>query len=228
MKENNVRQHFDSIAYEYDKYKKRHSYYYKQIKFSLSKRVPEKSIILEVGCGTGDILAFLKPRKGKGIDISKEMIIIARKKHPNLKFEVSDAENIKDSEIYDVILLVDIIEHLYNIPRAIESISKVTHQDSKILIWYVNPWMSWVTEIAEKLNLKMPEGDHNWVKLSKLKEILKENGFSARIEFGLILPINIPPISDFLNSIFYKIPLLNKFCYSILLDCRRLNQNNVR
>ena len=27
--------------------------------------------ILEIGCGTGDLLAFLDPPSGKGIDISK-------------------------------------------------------------------------------------------------------------------------------------------------------------
>lgn len=52
--------------------------------------------VLDVGCGFGDLYAFLKKqgihlRKYVGIDINPRMIAIARKRFPKLKFEFRDS-----------------------------------------------------------------------------------------------------------------------------------------
>src|SRR5262245_4314889 len=47
--------------------------------------------VLEIGCGTGDLLAALEPRTGVGVDISPEMLRIAAGRHPRLRFIQADA-----------------------------------------------------------------------------------------------------------------------------------------
>ena len=47
--------------------------------------------MLEIGCGTGDLLAACKPRTGMGLDIAPRMIARAREKYPDLAFVVGDA-----------------------------------------------------------------------------------------------------------------------------------------
>ena len=48
--------------------------------------VPEGKKVLEIGCGTGDLLAALKPSYGMGVDISPKMIDAAQGKYPVLAF----------------------------------------------------------------------------------------------------------------------------------------------
>src|SRR5262245_19689489 len=55
--------------------------------------IPEGSRILELGCGTGHLLAALKPSHGVGVDFSEGMIAEARKAHPHLTFVVGDIED---------------------------------------------------------------------------------------------------------------------------------------
>src|ERR1700761_7110564 len=55
--------------------------------------IPEGLRVLDAGCGTGRLLAALRPRRGVGIDISPEMIEIARADHPQFEFAVGDVED---------------------------------------------------------------------------------------------------------------------------------------
>src|SRR6266516_2739931 len=55
--------------------------------------IPEEARVLELGCGTGDLLAALKPSFGVGVDFSAGMIDEARKAHPDLTFLVGDIED---------------------------------------------------------------------------------------------------------------------------------------
>jgi ubiquinone/menaquinone biosynthesis C-methylase UbiE len=46
--------------------------------------IPEGSQVLEVGCGSGGLLAALKPSRGVRVDFSPEMIALARQNHPGM------------------------------------------------------------------------------------------------------------------------------------------------
>src|SRR5262250_3745436 len=55
--------------------------------------IPEGARVLELGCGTGDLLAALKPSFGVGVDFSAGMIDQARQAYPDLTFVVGDIED---------------------------------------------------------------------------------------------------------------------------------------
>jgi mannose-6-phosphate isomerase-like protein (cupin superfamily) len=55
--------------------------------------IPPGARVLELGCGTGELLAALEPSFGVGVDFSPGMIAQARKAHPDVSFFVGDVEN---------------------------------------------------------------------------------------------------------------------------------------
>ena len=101
----NQRQLFDVIAPYRDAWKRRNWYYNEQLRDLVSSMVLPNSTILEVGCGTGDLLGHLRPVRGVGIDISEEIIRIARQKHPSIDFYVGDAEALPVSGTFDYRLM---------------------------------------------------------------------------------------------------------------------------
>jgi predicted RNA methylase len=76
--------------------------------------------VAEVGCGSGEILVQLQPQLPSetiyfGFDISKDSIAIAKKKETDkIKFEVRDISSENENCFYDLLLVIDVIEHIDN------------------------------------------------------------------------------------------------------------------
>jgi ubiquinone/menaquinone biosynthesis C-methylase UbiE len=79
-----IHQYFEDIASQRLKWKKRNRFYYQFLEKYFSFIIPEGSKVLEIGCGTGELLHAVKPSYGVGVDFSANMVSIARKKFPEL------------------------------------------------------------------------------------------------------------------------------------------------
>lgn len=82
----NVAAQMDIIADERDKWISKNKYYYENLIDFLKFNVPENSSIIEIGCGTGNLLKNLNPARAVGIDISPEMVRIAKANNPDYDF----------------------------------------------------------------------------------------------------------------------------------------------
>lgn len=98
----------------HDIYKK----YYKSEAERILKLVKKCKIstgnFLEIGCAQGDILEYLNPyfKKVIGLDISKEMVVLAKNK--GLDVRQGTLEEIEISEKFDCVYMGDLVEHLHN------------------------------------------------------------------------------------------------------------------
>ena len=70
---------FNNLANKRDFWINKNSSFYSDDRFYMKFLTGENIKILDIGCGTGELLAYLKPNKGLGIDLSKKMIEIANK-----------------------------------------------------------------------------------------------------------------------------------------------------
>lgn len=90
----------------------------------LKSVIPENlkiETILEVGCGTGDLIGRFPtdiPESNRfGVDISNKNIEFAKRKYPEINFCVGTIYNLIFSKIkkdFDLIILSDILEHVKN------------------------------------------------------------------------------------------------------------------
>src|SRR4051812_15581510 len=70
--------------------------------------IPEQSSVVEIGCGSGDLLAAVRPARGLGMDLSPEMIALARSRHPELEFAAAAGEEFVTGEEFDYVILSDL------------------------------------------------------------------------------------------------------------------------
>ena len=95
-------------------YKKSHSNELSVLK-KLQFLLPNKSTILDVGCGTGKPISQFLSEEGYdvfGVDISKKMISLAKKNSPKAKFQVRDLNKLKFKEKFNAIVCLFVILHL--------------------------------------------------------------------------------------------------------------------
>src|ERR1700754_4375875 len=55
--------------------------------------IPPGKRVLELGCGTGELLAALEPSYGVGVDFGTQTLARARARFPQLNFILGDAED---------------------------------------------------------------------------------------------------------------------------------------
>ncbi len=221
-----VREHFNRLAADYDYYKRKNWYYYANLKKIIRSLVKPEGVVLDVGCGTGDILNSLVPNYGLGLDISPEMIKIAKSKYgkkSNLQFISTDVRELKKEALgrrFDYIIMTDVLEHLEDISSSLRKISELAGRETKIIISAANPFWEPFLVILEKIGLKMPEGPHQRISIKETENLLIKNNLKI-IQKGhrLLLPYPIPIVSNFINKYFYKVPVLKGLAFVIFWVC---------
>ena len=92
------RTHWDNVARKKDNWTSWGAYYHKRLIQIYQFLVAPGQRVIEIGCGTGELLASLKPVFGIGIDLSHEMVKRAAERHPELHFIQCDAQQISLSQ----------------------------------------------------------------------------------------------------------------------------------
>jgi len=218
MPKENVREHFEEIAGEYDRWKEKSAYYYRLLAGIYRERVPEGATVIEIGCGMGTLLAALFPAHGVGIDVSPRMVEIAAAKHPSLIFRVADAEAFDPGETFDYVIIPDVIEHLSDTEAMFLSARKACHSGTRVIVTCVNPLWAPVLHLAERLRLKMPEGEHQWLPAGELRRLARKAGLNLTEFSGRILcPKEIPLLAHPLNRAAERFTFLRPLCLTQVL-----------
>ena len=159
-------------------------------KLKNKKKPLDKINILDIGCG-GGLLSEPMTRLGAnvtGIDASSKNINIAKHhaKKNNLKINYicSSPEKLKIKKKFDVILNMEIVEHVDDINFFINSSSKLLKKNGLMFVATLNKTLkSYMFAIigAEYVLRWLPIGTHDWEKFVKpedLKNILHKNNLN--------------------------------------------------
>lgn len=204
--------HFDRLASGRERWK-RNRYYHDELARFVSFLVPEGSRVLDIGCGAGDLLAATRPDVGVGVDLSPEMLEVARRRHPGLQFRTGDAEDLPVEGAFDNVILADLIGYLEDVQVAFDNLHRVTSSDSRIIITYFNYLWEPVLGLAQKLGLMTPQRRQNWLALPDIVNLLFLCDFEVITSgYRLLFPQWIPGISWLANRVLAKLPGIRKLC----------------
>ncbi len=158
----------------------------KTLKLKDKKKPLEKVKILDIGCG-GGLLSEPMSRLGAdvvGIDASEKNIKIAKlhakKNKLKIKYLCASPENFKIDTKFDVILNMEIIEHVEDVDFFLKSCSKLLKKKGIMFVATLNKTLkSYIFAIlgAEYILHWLPIGTHDWTKFvepNNLIQILKK------------------------------------------------------
>ncbi len=103
--------------------------------------------LLDVGCGTGDMLQAAVDRNlsAVGLDVSDVGVESARRRVPKVECVVGAAENLPFADAsFDCVTCMGSLEHFVDMERALAEMIRVTRPDGRLLILVPNSRHYWM------------------------------------------------------------------------------------
>jgi len=156
----------------------------KHFKLDKETKLPLNNLnILDIGCGGGLISEPMARLGGNvtGIDAAKKNIKIAslHSKESNLKIRYleNSPEQLKEKEKFDIILNLEIVEHVENVDLYLQSCYGLLKRNGLMFTATINRTLiSYIKAIigAEYVLRWLPIGTHDWNKFVKPEELQKK------------------------------------------------------
>ncbi len=203
------REFFDRLASDREEWIARNDYYHELVGSYFRFAIPPNSRVVEIGCGTGQLLAGLKPSDGLGIDWSPEMLRIAKTNHPSLRFLEADAECLTPGEQFDYIVISDVIGFLHDVQGFFERLHGFCHDRTRIVISYYSYLWEPILGLAALFGQIAAQPPQNWLTAEDIDNLLRLAGIEVVSHKRHILcPRRIPLLSDFLNKWVAHLPFI--------------------
>src|SRR5947207_4434494 len=191
--------------------------------------IPEEARVLELGCGTGDLLAALKPSFGVGVDFSAGMISEARKAHPDLTFLVGDIE---DPDFlrslpgpFDFIVAVDTLGALDDCQAMFASLHDLCTRETRLVVGYFSHLWYPALKLAEATGLKMPQPPQNVLAPADVRALAALGDFDAvKNETRVLVPVRLFGLGRLVNRFLAPLPLIRQLCLRHFTVCRSLRR----
>jgi SAM-dependent methyltransferase len=225
-----IRRLADASAPERAAWLARAAFFHEEDLLYLKFLIPAGTRVLELGCGTGDLLAALAPSFGVGVDFSEGMIAQARKAHPDLTFLVGDIEDAAFVRAlpgpFDVIVVVDTLGALDDCQGMFEALHELCTRETRLIIGHFSHLWYPALKSAEAVGLKMPQPAQNVLAPADVRLLAALADFEAvKSEARLLLPVRLLGLGRLVNRFLAPFPLIRQLCLRHYTVCRSLQHS---
>ncbi len=198
--------YWQRIASEMRKWRGLGDYYHRRLAEVFGLIVPPGLRVLELGSGTGDLLAALEPSRGVGIDFAPAMLDKARAAHPDLEFHPADAHSFEIDGPFDAVILSDLVNELWDVQAVLERVEKLCHPGTRILINTYSRLWEWPLAAAGASKLARPRLKQNWLTVDDLGNLLELSGLELmRTSQEVLWPVRTPMIDSLFNKFLVRL-----------------------
>jgi SAM-dependent methyltransferase len=223
-----IRRLNDDFSEDRERWLNRAAFFHSEDLRYLSFLIPEGLRVLELGCGTGHLLAALKPSFGVGVDFSEGMIRQARQAYPHLTFQAADVE---DADFigslpgpFDVILIADTIGLIDDCQSLFESLHVLSTRETRLVIAYFSHLWYPALKAAEAIGWRMPQpSSYNVLSPNDVRALVDLADFEpVKSEIRLLSPVKMFGLGRLMNRFLAPWPVIRTLCLRHYTVCRSL------
>jgi SAM-dependent methyltransferase len=198
---------------ELEQGRERNPVYHREVDGLFRFLVPAGSRVLELGCGTGRLLASLAPVTGLGIDVDERKIEAARDLHrgvAGLEFRSGDAGKVDWTGIqpFDYILLSDLLPLLPDVQATLSSLAPVCTPGTRLVLQYHSNLWRPVLDAATTLGWREHTPDYSWLSRTDVANLLALASYQVVTVGGrTLLPARVPGVEALVNGLLARLPL---------------------
>ncbi len=220
-----VRRFYDEHHESLERARRARRYYYAYVTNVMRARVQPGLRVLDIGCGSGQLLAALRPAYGVGIDVSGRAVAEARRLHAGLNLHFIEGDGSDPAVLmeaggpFDAIVMCNVVTHFADVQSAFEAVHSVCQPHTRLLIYsYSRVWQP-VLRLAEWLGLKHAPPPEAWLPSEEVAHMLHLADFEAvRYDYQLLFPAGVPLLADLINRYVGRLPFVEwlSLMYGIL------------
>jgi SAM-dependent methyltransferase len=185
--------------------------------------IPPDASVLEIGCGSGGLLALLPNRDVTGVDLSEKQIGDARRRVPHGRFVTGAAEYVLREgvldRVFDYIVLSDLVNLGSDVQKILERVRQFAGPDTRLILNFYNTLWYPMLQFGAALSLKSAQPVSNWLSASDMRNLLDLAGWEViHQESRVLLPFPLPLVAGVLNR--FIAPLLPALCLVIFQTAR--------
>jgi len=193
-----VKEHYTNISEDYYKKNNKHC---EEVYIGLVRKYGKgRDSVLELGCGDGHMAQYVKGMY-TGIDLSEDMM----KQNKYLKdgdtVVAGDAQQLKfNNDEFDFVFTINLLEHVNQPLDVVREIQRVLKPGGIAFMITPNGDIESILDVLEKLHMKLPEGDHRFLKSREFSRIVRQTQLKKRYQ-KKILPFPIKVIGRLADSV---------------------------
>ena len=216
---------FDGFAAEEAEWRRRNRAYHDWIAMLHRFQIPPGARVLEIGCGSGELLAALEPSVGVGIDVSPRLVELARSRHPGLRFETVAGERLDLGETFDYVVLSDVLPFVHDLVALFDRVAAHCHPGTRVVVHsYSRVWRP-VIRLAELTGQKPTKPIRNWIAPEVIKNLLQLSDFEVVTETRrMLLPKRVPLLNLAFNGVIGSIWPVSHLCLTYWVVARPRTQ----
>ncbi len=218
-----TQQHLDKIRTFYDAapveangtarhYRAQLAHYYNLL-------IPANASVLEIGCGSGELLARLNAARKTGIDLSATQIAAARTRLPEAEFHVQAGESLDLKGTYDIIIVSDTLNLAADVQQLLANLHQVSHPDTRLLVNYHSSLWRPLLTLGRWLGLKSNQPQSSWLNTEDAHNLFRLADWNPLItQPRLLIPVPCLGLDRLVNR--WLAPLLGWFCLTVFCVAR--------
>lgn len=181
-------------------------YYHRRLAEIYRFLVPAGQRVVELGSGSGDLLAALEPRRGLGIDFAEGAVENAQRNHPHLEFRCADIHELDLDEKFDVVVVSDLVNDIWDVESVLRKVAGLCTPETRIIINSFNRLWQAPIALSRAMGLTAPVLKQNWLSRQDMHNLLRVADLEPISTSGEILwPVRTPLLDALFNKFLVKL-----------------------
>jgi ubiquinone/menaquinone biosynthesis C-methylase UbiE len=223
-----TQEHLQRIAAFYDRAPTGHNWtarsYRRLLAHYYNNLIPPGASVLEVGCGSGELLAQIHAGRKVGIDLSSRQIEAARLRVPGAQFHVQAGETLELAESFDYIIISETLNLAADAQRLLQQLHKVTHPESRLIINYFSSLWRPPLAVARWFGLRARLPQSSWLSPNDVSNLLHLADWAPLTsQSRLLLPVAFFGLDRLLNR--WLAPIFTFFCLTNFCVARTVRRS---
>jgi SAM-dependent methyltransferase len=200
-------EHFRRAAFEHPAHPAARDFLERDLRETLARWIPRDASVLDVGCGTGDLLASLPNEVRVGVSMPAEVAAEARRRHPGLVVEAAEIDSYAPGRRFDAVICNRLSHSATDIRRLLASLREHVSERGRLFLVVYNYLWEVPARLAELTGFKLPAPTSNWLSHSDFENLFGITGLeTVRFEDRLLLPSEVPGLTQLCNRYLGKLP----------------------